>query len=131
MAKRTSKKVVKRKKKKKKGKKSIPASISFDYIKSNQFRVSHIDGIHGGVTPNGLAIQMALFSERSPIPKTETYKLSKARLGKRINSIKRDAIIREVELEAIISLDTAKRTVIWLQEKINTIEELKIKVKNI
>ncbi|MFC1675992.1 hypothetical protein ACFL3G_02885 [Planctomycetota bacterium] len=119
MAKRTSKKVEKKKKKK-----TPPTSISFDYIKSNQFRVSHIDGIHGGVTPNGLAIQMALFSERAPIPKTETYKLSKARLGKRINSIEREAVIREVELEAIMSPDTAKRVIVWLQEKIGVIEAL-------
>lgn len=116
-------------KKKKKKKKQIPSSINFDYIKSNQFRVSHVDGIHGGVTPNGLSIQMALFSERAPIPKRETYQLKKARLGKRIDSKGRDAIIREVELEAIMSLDTAKKIVIWLKEKIDAIETLQKKVK--
>lgn len=99
--------------------------INFDYLKSKQFRVVHVDGAHGGLTPNAQRIQMALFSERSPIPKRETYKLEKGRLGdKPITKEERDAIIREVEVEALMDLETAKRIVNWLKDKINVAEKL-------
>jgi len=99
--------------------------INFDYIKSNQFRVVDVDGAHGGLTPNAQRIQMALFSERAPIPKRETYKLEKGRLGgKLITKEERDAIIREVEVEALMDLETAKRIVNWLKDKINVAEKL-------
>jgi len=74
--------------------------INFDYIKSNQFRVIRVDGAHGGIAPNGYTIQMALFSERAPIPKRETYKLEQGKLGERVAVEQRDALIREVEIES-------------------------------
>jgi len=98
--------------------------INFDYIKSNQFRVVRVDGAHGGIAPNGHTIQMALFSERAPIPKRETYKLEQGKLGERTAVEQRDAVIREVEIEALMDLDTAKRIVNWLQDKIDVAEQL-------
>jgi len=99
--------------------------VSFDYIKSNQFRVIHVDGAHGGITPKGHVIQMALFSERAPIPRRETYKLQEGKLGERTEKVERDAIIREVEVEALIDIETAKRIAEWLKEKIEQAENLK------
>lgn len=98
--------------------------INFDYIKSNQFRVVRVDGAHGGIAPNGHTIQMALFSERAPIPKRETYKLEQGKLGERTAVEQRDAVIREVEIEALMDLNTAKRIVNWLQDKIDVAEQL-------
>jgi len=118
-AKRTSTKPAK-----KSGKLKKATKISFDYIKSNQFRVVHVDGAHGGIAPSGHTIQMALFSERAPIPKRETYKLEASVLGDRIARVERDAIIREVEIEALMDLNTAKRIVGWLEAKIHAAEEL-------
>lgn len=97
--------------------------INFDYIKSNQFRVVRVDGAHGGIAPNGHTIQMALFSERTPIPKRETYKLEQGKLGERTAVEQRDAVIREVEIEALMDLNTAKRIVNWLQDKIDVAEQ--------
>lgn len=94
--------------------------ISFDYIKSNQFRVIHVDGVHGGATPKGHAIQMAFFSERAPIPKRETYGLVGGKLGERKEKVERDAIVREVEVEVIMDLETAKAITKWLGEKIES-----------
>lgn len=99
-------------------------TISFDYIKSNQFRVVHVDGVHGGVSPNGRSLQMSIFSERSPIPKREEYKLDAGRLGERIAKEERDAIIREVEVELLVSMDVAKRIVKWMEEKIKQLESI-------
>lgn len=101
--------------------------ISFDYIKSKQFRVIRVDGAHGGIAPSGNAIQMALFSERQAIPTQETYQLKNGRLGKRIDRQGRDAIIREVEIETIIDLETAKKITNWLGDMITKAENLKKK----
>src|SRR3972149_478470 len=103
--------------------KKLPSEINFDYIKSNQFRVIHVDGAHGGVSPKGL-IQMAFFSERAPIPKQETYELEQGKLGKRKKVKQREAIIREVEVETLIDLQVAKVIVRWLGEKIDQAEKL-------
>ncbi len=72
---------------------------------------------------------MALFSERQPIPKKETYKLEKGRLGERTAKEERDAIIREVEIEALIDIETAKRIAEWLRDKIEQAENLRKRFK--
>ena len=129
MAKKTSKVKSKKSSKKAVSKKEVlkileKGKINFDYIKSNQFRVIRVDGAHGGIAPNGHTIQMALFSERAPIPKRETYKLEQGKLGERTAVEQRDAVIREVEIEALMDLNTAKRIVNWLQDKIDVAEQL-------
>ena len=101
-----------------------PDKISFDYIKSNYFRVIRADGVHGGVTPKINTIQMALFSERQPIPRRETFKIEKGQLGKRIDMEKRDAVIREVEVEVIMDIQTARSISEWLQQKIESAEKM-------
>ena len=101
----------------------LPNEIKFDYIKSNQFRVIHVDGAHGGISPKGL-IQMAFFSERAPIPKRETYALEQGKLGKCKKVEQREAIVREVEVETLIDLQVAKAINLWLGEKIDQAEKL-------
>ena len=93
-------------------------TINFDYIKSNQFRVIHADGVHGGLHPKGYAIQMAFFSERQPIPRRETYNFDGEKLTGIKKTDKRDAIVREVEVEVILDLDMAISLHKWLSEKI-------------
>ena len=103
----------------------IPDSLTFDYMKSNLFRVIRVDGAHGGITPKG-AIQMALFSERQAIPKQETYNVeSTGKLGGITRKEARDAVIREVEIEALMELDVAKALRSWLDDRITFIEGLK------
>lgn len=126
MAKKTTAKTTKKQVKAKKSRKS---TVSFDYIKSYQFRVIRVDGVHGGVTPRADAVQMALFSERRPIPQKEKYQIERERLGKRVEVQGRKAIIREVEVEAIMNLDTAKRISDWLKDKIQAVEQLKSRQK--
>ena len=100
-------------------------TISFDYIKSNQFRVIRVDGVHGGLAPKAHVIQMAFFSERRPIPKKETFQLKEGKLGEQIAKEQRDAIIREVEIEALMDLETAKAVSKWLEEKIDLMAKFK------
>ena len=102
-------------------------TVRFDYIKSNCFRVIRVDGAHGSPTPKGDGIQVAFFSERHPIPQTEEYVIEKGKVGKRINITARAAIVREVEVEAILSIEIAKQLEIWLHDKIRQIENLRTK----
>src|SRR5689334_13361084 len=94
--------------------------IRFDFIKSNYFRVIHVDGIHGGITPHGL-IQLAVFSDRLPIPQQTVHELIDHKtLGKELpdERIARDAIIREVEAELLMDLGTAEKLNEWLAHRI-------------
>ena len=42
-------------------------ALRFFYIKAYNFRVVHVDGVIGGITPKGL-LHLAVFSERAAIP---------------------------------------------------------------
>jgi hypothetical protein len=98
-----------------------PPTISFHYIKSNFFRVVHTDGALGNVTPSG-NIFVSFYSERGPIPQIMTHEITESgqvgtehqdeRVGKK-------GIIREVEVGAMMSVETATSFVAWLQEKID------------
>lgn len=108
--------------------------ITFDYIKSAFFRVIHVDGVHGGLSPN-LNIHMGLFSERRPIPKQTTYNLNdNGTLGQEDASARKERetdMVRELDIEAIIDIATAQAIVGWLQNKIQEAEEIQKKIGEI
>lgn len=110
-------------------KKAKETTIDFDYIKSKQFRVIHVDGVHGGIAPKGNAIQMAMFSERVPIPRNEKYVIKNGKLGGRVSVEERGAIVREVEVEVIVDLAIAESIQKWLGEKIELAVKSRIKAK--
>ena len=100
--------------------------INFHYIKANQFRVIHADGVHGGLHPRG-NIQMSFFSERVPIPKRVSHEIDEdGKLGKEIVSERetRDGIVREVEVGVVMGVSEARSLVKWLQQKIRAYEKL-------
>jgi hypothetical protein len=104
-----------------------PKSVEFHYIKSNLFRVLHVDGALGSVTPSGL-IFVGFYNERAAIPQIMVHEITDAgqvgteraeeRVGKK-------GVVREVEVGAVMSLDTAKSFVTWLQDKIDLVQKLK------
>ena len=95
--------------------------IAFDYIKSNFFRVVSVDGAFGGLSPSGKEINMAIFSERRPIPKKTVHALNPDGVLGAENKERREgrtAIIREIEVDLVLDLETAIRVHEWLQRKI-------------
>ena len=46
--------------------------VTFHFIKSQTYATYHVDGAYGGLTPRGL-VSVALYNERFPIPKTQTF----------------------------------------------------------
>lgn len=104
-----------------------PSLIPFNYIKSNSFRVLHVDGAIGSITPAGL-IFVSLYSERNAIPQIMVHEITESgqvgiehqeeRVGKK-------GIVREVEVGAMMSVETATALVAWLQERINLVQKLR------
>lgn len=94
--------------------------IAFDYIKGQLFHVVHADGVIGGVTPNG-SIHVAFFSERSPIPQREVRAINAdGTLGDQIidQSVVRNAIVREVDVDVMLALPVAEVLIAWLQDRV-------------
>lgn len=87
------------------------------YIKSNGFRVIHVDGMIGGPSPAMDGIVMALFSERDPIPLRTVHRVSPDGTYTESEREGRDGITREVDVNAIMSVETAEMVGRWLLEK--------------
>ena len=100
---------------------TVPSSLSFYYIKSNFFRVLHVDGLIGGPTPSGL-IFVSLYNERAAIPQITTHDITEGgqigteHLDERVS---KKGVVREVEVGLVMSVETASSVVAWLQEKID------------
>ena len=104
-----------------------PPTVQFHYIKSNLFRVVHTDGAIGNITPGGL-IFVGFYSERAAIPQvmfhdiTEGGQVGAERQEERIT---KKGIVREIELGAMMSVETATSLITWLQEKIDLVQKLR------
>lgn len=102
-----------------------PDSVEFHYQKSMHFRTIHADGAIGNVTP-GRYIQMAIYSERLSIPKRTVHELKpEGGLGEVIeeqtDSLK--GVVREMEVNVLMSVGVAKAIYTWLQERIGQLEQ--------
>jgi hypothetical protein len=98
--------------------------ITFDYIKSNLFRVVTADGAHASVTPQG-KIFLSLYNERNPIPRQLTYEfLPDNTLGRQVDSVERDGYVREVEFGIVMDIDVARSIASVLSQSIKFLEEL-------
>jgi hypothetical protein len=104
-----------------------PNTVPFHYIKSNLFRVLHADGIVGGPTPNGL-IFLGFYSERAAIPQITVHEITE---GGQVGAerpderVSKKGIVREVEIGATMSVETATSVITWLQEKVDLIQKVR------
>ncbi len=99
--------------------------VKFHYLKGRLFRIIHVDGALGGLTPS-LDLFISLYNQRAPIP-TITVQgiLENGLLGDEILADRetKDGIIREVEVGLIMNLSTAKVLHQWLGDKIGLAEK--------
>ena len=103
--------------------KSLP-QVRFEYIKSNLFRVIHVDGAIGGLTPSG-NIHMAVFNERLAIPQQIVIAVNpNGTLGGELKEsrVVREGVIREMDADLMMDLPTAKSILKWLKENIEKLE---------
>jgi hypothetical protein len=100
-------------------------TIQFHYIKANLFRVIHVDGAIGGLTPTG-DIFVSLYSQRGPIPQITVQEVGETgELGGELMEQRkgREGLVREVEVGLAIRPQIAEQLVKWLQEKIDLARE--------
>jgi len=109
----------------KKGELLTDGEIEFHFEKSNFFRVIHVDGAFGGISPGTQMIHMSIFSERQPIPKKVVQKIQHGVLGAEILEKResRSGIFRELEADLAISLDVAVALRVWLDQRINELQQ--------
>jgi hypothetical protein len=107
----------------------MPQKVKFNYIKSNLFRVIHTDGVTADFNPNG-DIAINLYSQRFSIPEEVIFDLSEE--GKLVGEgviIKKEGsnidaeIIREIDILALMNLETAKELLNQLQEIVAEYED--------
>ena len=97
--------------------------IKFHYIKNSNFRVIHTDGVIGSITPANL-IHMSLFSERPCIPQEVIYEvLPDGVLGEPVEQVSKDGFVREIDIDAVFSLEAAKSFHDWLGKHIAQVEK--------
>lgn len=104
---------------------SADGTIDFHHIKSNAFRTIHVDGAFGGVSPRGSLINMTLFNERWPVPTQITHAIDKdGAVGEELKERRatRRGVVRELEANLVFDVETAKRLVQWLLDKIQQAE---------
>lgn len=97
--------------------------INFHYIKGQSFRTAHVDGFFGGPSPKGDCLHIAAFSERYPIPLVATHALEEQddhsiKVGNELERVSRDGLVRELEIQMIMSVDTARILRDWLDKHI-------------
>lgn len=100
---------------------SLP--IALHYLKTNNYRTFHVDGVFGGPTPRG-DIYMELFTERAPTPRVVFHQLKEDfSLGEEISRESKEGVIREVEAGIVMNLHTAEIVNKWLSEKIKKMKK--------
>jgi len=103
----------------------VGEKIKFHYEKSNLFRVIHVDGAVGGLTPT-LDVFVSIYSQRAPIPKVMVQKVSpNGQLGDEVveERVQKEGVFREVEVGLMMNLNVARALFQWLGEKIELAEK--------
>jgi hypothetical protein len=110
---------------KKRNKTTPKQTIEFDFIKSNYFRSIRVDGVFGGLAPNG-SVHMAAFTERQAIPQKMVHEIEGNVVGPEITANRqgRTAIVREIEVDLIFDYSIAVVMRDWLSSKISQYEQL-------
>lgn len=100
-------------------------ALTAHFIKSNEFRVIHCDGALIGPSPSGKTMHVTLFSERIPIPILVNYEISSDNaVGKELNRVARHGVVREVEVEVVLSIETAIKVADLIRDKVAELEKL-------
>jgi hypothetical protein len=102
-----------------------PPLVRFHYIKSNLFRVIHVDGAIGSITPSGL-IHCALYSERPAIPQVTEHELSgpEQPLGPASIVEGKAGFVREIDVDFIMTKEKAVELRQWLSDRIAEFDKI-------
>jgi hypothetical protein len=93
-------------------------TVTFHYLKGQDFRVVHVDGGVGGITPQGL-IHLAVYAERAAIPQLLVHDVDAAgNLGEIKETVSKPGVVRELQVDLIFTRPVAEGIYKWLGEKL-------------
>ena len=94
--------------------------VRFHYIKSNLFRVIHVDGAYGGITPSG-DIHCAVYSERGAIPQVTEHLVTETGFleDQQVVLEGKAGLVRELDADLVLSLAAAGELRDWLTKRID------------
>jgi hypothetical protein len=84
-----------------------PTKIKFFYEKGKHFRVTHVDGVIGGLTP-ARDIFVAIYNQRSALPQIVEQNITpEGQLGAVIEVTGKKGIFREMEIGIVMTPEVA------------------------
>ena len=92
--------------------------IRLNYVKTSNYRTYHVDGIYGGLTPQG-KLYIEPFVERQVTPQSVIHEIENFKFGKSLDSEGKEGIIREIECGLILDINIAVVMRGWLDDRIN------------
>jgi len=100
-----------------------PTSIKFFYEKGKYFRVAHVDGAIGGLTPTR-DIFVSLYSQRSALPQiVEQQVTPEGKLGAVVDTTGKHGIFREMEIGIVVSPEVANELATFLMQHARAAKE--------
>jgi hypothetical protein len=96
--------------------------VSYYYIKSNYFRVVHVDGLYGGPAPTLGNMVMTIFSERVAFPEKSVNDASGNDIVQK--RVVKNGHERELEVSLAMNLIIAKVMHQWLGNAIKNTEQI-------
>ena len=98
--------------------------VDINYLKTNNYRTYHVDGIFGGLTPDAKKIYIELFVQRSATPKRVQYEVVDGRIGEETGDREGlEGLVREVESGLIMDVEVARVLRDWLSRKIESVDK--------
>jgi hypothetical protein len=102
-----------------------PTSVGVHYIRSRHYRTINADGAQFGITPRG-AIQFTLFTDQAPLPEYVLHAVTpEGKLGKSIEEVKKEGIVREVAVNVIMDINTAASFMSVFQEVFEKLQKMR------
>jgi hypothetical protein len=105
----------------------VAQEVAFDYIKGQFFRVIHVDGAIGGITPQG-HVHIGFFSERPPFARRIVQRANPdGTLGEAVveKTVVRDAIVRELDVDVIMTYSVLENLHAWIGQRLEELRKLR------
>jgi len=99
-----------------------PGELTFKYVCPEDLRDLYVNGLYGGVTPRN-ELYIHFYSERHPIPKKATNKISEdGKVSDQADLELGGDVVRMVQASISMNVDTAINFRNWLNDQINYID---------
>lgn len=103
------------------------SKIVIHYVKSPSFRTVHVDGAIGGSSPGGTQLTLSLYNERHSLPDATVHSVGEGGAVNNQNPTQqlntRPGILREIDFNAVMSLEVAQALHEWLGRNIAKLKE--------